>query len=310
MTALVVGALARMLEGRWWKKPRSLPVTPTTEVGEPRAATADTIGMLGCDGWGVWGEAALRAQRASRAPFAVLNRRVDPNRMSLSVMVVLKKGKRPTSSLTRETLMMVVSEADGVGVIVGVGTGDSEVVGGRDGEGVCVVVGLGDAEDVSSSVAVEEGPLMEGVVVRCDGDHVLITDMELVDEGNEVSEGLTVAVAESCCVDDCVLLEGEIVIVVEAVMSSVADGVLMVVRESVVKTEGVFVTCAVEVAVLVAVLGSDEVNVREGVWESEELEVTVTDVVPMTVTEDVRRVSEMVMDSERVVLVEEHTQLG
>ena len=58
-------------------------------------------------------------------------------------------------------------------------------------------------------------------------------------------------------------------------------------------------------------LGSDEVSVREGVWESEELEVTVADVVPMTVTEDVRgSVAEMVMDSERVVLVEEHTQLG
>ena len=62
---------------------------------------------------------------------------------------------------------------------------------------------------------------------------------------------------------------------------------------------------------LVAVLGSDEVSVREGVRESEELEVTVADVVPMTVTEDVRgSVAEMVMDSERVVLVEEHTQLG
>ena len=116
--------------------------------------------------------------------------------------------------------MMVVWEADRVGVIVGVGTEDSEVVGGRDDEVVCVVVKLGDAEDVSASVAVEEGPLMEGVVVRCEGDHVLILDTELVDEGNEVSwEGLTVAVAESCCVDDCVFQEVEIVVVVEAVMS-------------------------------------------------------------------------------------------
>ena len=81
---------------------------------------------------------------------------------------------------------------------------------------------------------------------------VCVTDMVAVpavfdDEGVGVREGLSVGVAVRCCVDDCVFQEGEIVVVVEAVMSSVTDGVLMVVRESVVETERVFVTRAVDV---------------------------------------------------------------
>ena len=67
------------------------------------------------------------------------------------------------------------------------------------------------------------------------------------DEGDGFREGLSVGVTVRCCVDDCVFLEGEIVAVAEAVVTSVADGVLMVVRESVVETERVFVTRAVDV---------------------------------------------------------------